>query len=133
MKWFDGLSDLWRRELDGATRQLAREMGMGWRPYAEAIVEQYSGKHRDMATYITEFGQRVDKAVEGAPTSATQKAALVSLAYSQGMLLFARSDVLKHHTRGDYTAAAAAFALCNERGLKGVARRREAEAELYRT
>lgn len=68
------------------------------------------------------------------PPSDTQRAAMLSLAWNIGAAGFARSTVLKAHNRGDYAAAARAFALWNRAGgqvLTGLVRRRAAEAALY--
>ena len=60
--------------------------------------------------------------------------AMTSLCYNIGTAGFSRSTVLKAHNRGDYQAAARAFALWNKSGGKvyaGLTRRRAKEAALY--
>lgn len=85
--------------------------------------------------HLAEFGEGVDRALAGKPATARQKAAMTSLAYNIGLGAFGRSTVLKRHRAGDYEAAANAFALWNKAGgrvMKGLVRRRAAEAALYR-
>lgn len=85
--------------------------------------------------HLAEFGEGVDKALAGKPATAAQKAAMTSLAYNIGIGAFSRSTVLKRHRAGDYAGAAAAFGMWNKAGgrvMKGLVRRREAEAKLYR-
>lgn len=63
-------------------------------------------------------------------------AAMTSLAYNVGITGFRKSTVLKCHNRGDKDAAARAFAMWNKAGgkvVKGLSRRRAAEAALYLT
>lgn len=60
--------------------------------------------------------------------------ALVSFCWNVGIEGMQRSSVIKAHRRGDYQAAARAFALWNRAGKKewpGLTRRRAAEAALY--
>jgi GH24 family phage-related lysozyme (muramidase) len=61
---------------------------------------------------------------------------MVSLTYNIGAAGFARSTVLRRHKMGDYDGAAKAFLWWNKAGgrvLRGLTRRREAEAALYRS
>lgn len=63
-------------------------------------------------------------------------AAMTSLAYNVGINGFRKSTVLKCHNKGDKDAAARAFAMWNKAGgkvVKGLSRRRAAEAALYLT
>jgi lysozyme len=68
-----------------------------------------------------------------------QHSAMVSLCFNIGERNFAKSSVLRLHQRGDVTGAARAFALWNKataadgkrRELRGLTRRRAAEAALY--
>lgn len=63
-------------------------------------------------------------------------AAMTSLAYNVGITGFRKSTVLKCHNKGDKDAAARAFAMWNKAGgkvVKGLSRRRAAEAALYLT
>ncbi|HPU14470.1 MAG TPA: lysozyme [Polymorphobacter sp.] len=71
-----------------------------------------------------------------ARTSQPQFDALVSFAYNLGAAALARSTLLALHRAGDFAGAAAQFARWNRQGktvLPGLARRRAAEAALYRT
>ncbi len=61
---------------------------------------------------------------------------MVSLCYNIGPANFAKSSVLRLHKVGDFPGAAKAFLLwnkANKRVMKGLTRRREAEAQLYRS
>ena len=85
--------------------------------------------------HLAEFGHGVDQALAGKPATAPQKAAMTSLAYNIGIGAFGRSTVLKRHRAGDYAGAADAFAMWNRasgREMRGLTRRRAAEAALYR-
>ena len=62
--------------------------------------------------------------------------ALVSFAWNVGIAGMKKSSVIKAHVRGDKQAAARAFGLWSKAGgkvVKGLARRRAAEAALYLT
>lgn len=72
------------------------------------------------------------------PITQSQFDALVSFAYNVGAAGMAGSSVIKAHNRGDYQAAARAFALWNKARVAGklvpvagLTRRRAAEAALY--
>jgi lysozyme len=70
------------------------------------------------------------------PINQNQFDALVSLVFNIGEKAFARSTVLRETNRGNFAAAAKAFGLWNKargRVLKGLVRRRKAEAELFLT
>jgi len=72
--------------------------------------------------------------VTGGNLTQAQFDALVSFAWNVGVKGMAGSSVIKAHVRGDYQAAARAFALWNKAGGKvwpGLTRRRAAEAALY--
>jgi GH24 family phage-related lysozyme (muramidase) len=69
-----------------------------------------------------------------APTAPHQFDALVSFHYNTGAI--ARATLTRRHRAGDFEAAAKEFARWNRAGgrvLKGLMRRRAAEAALYRT
>ena len=86
--------------------------------------------------HLAEFGEGVDRAIAGKPTTAAQKAAMTSLAYNIGISAFSGSTVLKRHRAGDYAGAADAFAMWKKAGgrvMAGLVRRRAAEAKLYRS
>ena len=83
---------------------------------------------------LVSFASEVVKALEGAPTTQAQFDALVSFHYNTGAI--ARASLTRKHCAGDYEGAACEFARWNRAGgqvLRGLARRREAEAMLYRT
>ena len=82
----------------------------------------------------------VGRSLGGAATTENQFAAMVSLAYNIGLGAFKASTVLREHRAGDPVKAAAAFGLWNKQRqdgklvvLKGLTRRRKAEADLYLT
>jgi lysozyme len=84
---------------------------------------------------------RFDTAVRAQCPVATpaQHSALVCLAFNIGIGNFQKSSVARLHNSGDFTAAARAFGLWNKatasdgvkRELRGLTRRRAAEAALY--
>lgn len=81
------------------------------------------------------FAADVERAIGSAPTSQAQFDALVAFAYNVGLGAFERSTLLKRHKAGDFDAAAREFARWNKAGgrvMKGLTRRRAAEAALYR-
>lgn len=82
----------------------------------------------DLAHYASD----VADALGDAPTTQHQFDALVSFHYNTGAI--ARATLTRRHTAGDFAAAAKEFARWNRAGgtvLKGLVRRREAEAQLY--
>jgi len=83
---------------------------------------------RDLLRHAAE----VARALGAAPTTQGQFDALVSFHYNTGAI--ARATLTRKHVAGDYAGAAAEFARWNMAGgkvLRGLVRRREAEAELY--
>jgi GH24 family phage-related lysozyme (muramidase) len=83
---------------------------------------------RDLVRYAAE----VAAALGDAPTSQRQFDALVSFHYNTGAI--ARATLTARHCKGDTEGAAREFARWNRAGgrvLKGLVRRRAAEAELY--
>jgi GH24 family phage-related lysozyme (muramidase) len=83
---------------------------------------------------LRKFGEGVAEAIDGAPTTPAQMAALVSLAYNIGLGAFGRSTALKRHKAGDHEGAAEAITWFNKaagRVMRGLVRRRAAEKELY--
>ncbi|MEY4239769.1 MAG: hypothetical protein RL339_2370 [Pseudomonadota bacterium] len=83
----------------------------------------------DLARYAAEVAQ----VLGDAPTSQPQFDALVSFHYNTGAI--ARATLTKLHKAGDHAGAAAEFGKwvhAGGRRLAGLARRREAEAALYR-
>ena len=82
----------------------------------------------DLAAHAAE----VAAAIGEAPTTQAQFDALVSFHYNTGAI--ARATLTQRHVAGDHAGAAREFARWNRAGgrvLKGLVRRRAAEAELY--
>ena len=82
---------------------------------------------------VNEFAEGVDRLLKREAND-HEFAAMVVLAFNIGLAGFARSSVLRAHNAGDAEAAARAFALWNKAGgrvLRGLTRRRAAEAALY--
>ena len=82
----------------------------------------------DLARYAAD----VARALGNAPRTQAQFDALVSFHYNTGAI--ARATLTQKHVAGDYQGAAREFARWNRAGgrvLKGLVRRRAAEAELY--
>jgi lysozyme len=87
---------------------------------------------------LTKFGQQVARLLGDAPTTAHQWAALVSFAYNVGAGDggLKTSTLLRKHKDGDYEGARKEFARWNKndgRVMKGLTRRRAAEAAVYAT
>lgn len=83
---------------------------------------------RDLVRYAND----VDRALGDAPTSQQQFDALVSFHYNTGAI--GRATLTRLHKAGEFAAAAGEFARWNKAGgrvLKGLIRRRAAEAALY--
>ncbi|RXZ64063.1 lysozyme [Pelagerythrobacter rhizovicinus] len=83
---------------------------------------------RDLERHAAE----VAEAVGDAPTTQDQFDALVSFHYNTGAI--ARATLTRKHVAGDHAGAAREFARWNRAGgrvLRGLTRRRAAEAELY--
>ena len=81
---------------------------------------------------ILRYVRDVIAAIDSAATSSRQFDALVSFHYNTGAI--ARATLTRKHIAGDHAGAAREFARWNRAGgrvLKGLIRRRAAEAELY--
>ena len=81
---------------------------------------------------VARHADDVSKALGEAPTTQAQFDALVSFHYNTGAI--GRATLTRKHIAGDYAGAAAEFARWNRAGgrvLKGLVRRRTAEAQLY--
>lgn len=81
---------------------------------------------------VARHAREVTAALGGAPTSQAQFDALVGFHYNTGAI--GRATLTRLHRSGDHARAAAEFARWNRAGgrvLKGLVRRREAEARLY--
>jgi len=82
---------------------------------------------------LRKFERSVERAVK-VPLRQHQFDACVSLAYNIGAANFRKSSVLKHINAGDMAAAARAFGnwtRSNGRVMRGLVRRRKAEARLF--
>lgn len=87
-------------------------------------------------TELGKYVQGVRDAIGNAPTTDGQFDALVSFAYNLGIASLRTSTLRRKHLEGDYAGAAAEFARwCKNDGkvMKGLVRRRAAEAALYRS
>ncbi len=83
---------------------------------------------------LKRYAADVARAIEDTPTSQAQFDALVSFHYNTGAI--ARATLTKKHVARDHSGAAEEFARWDKAGgrvLKGLVRRRAAEAELYRS
>jgi GH24 family phage-related lysozyme (muramidase) len=86
-----------------------------------------------LETDLVRYADEVSAAIGDAPTTPAQFDALVSFHYNTGAIR--RATLTRKHCAGDYTGAAREFSRWNKaagRVLKGLSRRRAAEAELYR-
>ncbi len=84
----------------------------------------------DLARYAAD----VARAVGSAPTTQAQFDAMVSFHYNTGAI--ARATLTRKHRAGDHAGAVAEFARWNRAGgrvMRGLVRRRTAEAALYRS
>jgi lysozyme len=100
-----------------------------------------------LKTDLARFERIVERATADVPTSDDQFSAMTSLCFNIGpgdpkpgphgpISGFLTSTVLKRHRLGNYLGASRAFLLWNKakgQVLKGLTRRREAEAKLYRS
>jgi lysozyme len=81
---------------------------------------------------LERYAAEVAEAIGDAPTTQDQFDALVSFHYNTGAI--ARATLTRKHVASDYAGAAREFARWNRAGgrvLRGLTRRRAAEAELY--
>jgi lysozyme len=105
------------------------------RPIAPGTTRTHERAEARFRTQLEQFGKGIDRLLDGKPTTAPQKAAMVSLAYNIGLTNFSRSSVLRDHLVGNYAGAAAAFSMWNKAAgkvLPGLTKRRAAESALYR-
>jgi GH24 family phage-related lysozyme (muramidase) len=90
---------------------------------------------RKKAEDMAEFERQVRAILGNTPTTQGQFDALVSFAYNIGSDDLRKSTLMRRHKAGDHTAAAKEFARWNRAGgqvMRGLTRRRAAEAALYR-
>jgi lysozyme len=96
------------------------------------------------ALHLREFEIGVNMLIKDKPTTQGQFDALVSFAYNVGLDIdddakaegLGDSTLLRKHLAGDYEGAAAQFALWNKNDgkvMRGLTRRRAAEAALYKS
>ena len=84
---------------------------------------------------VERFAAGVSKLIGEAATTQGEYDALVSFAYNVGLGALEKSTLLKKHKAGDKAGAAREFSKwinAGGRPLKGLIRRREAEARIYR-
>jgi GH24 family phage-related lysozyme (muramidase) len=84
---------------------------------------------------LARFEAGIRDAIGDAPTTQAQFDALVSLAYNIGIVSAAGSTVMRRHRLGEHDGAATAFGMWNKNDgqvMRGLVRRRAAEAEMYR-
>lgn len=85
---------------------------------------------------LARFAIGVVRLLGSARTTQPQFDALVSFAYNVGLSALERSTLLRKHKAGDYAGAAAEFGRWNKNDgdvMRGLTRRRAAEADLYRS
>jgi GH24 family phage-related lysozyme (muramidase) len=110
----------------GATHMYGRPVRPGdiiSQAEADALLEEH----------LASYAAQVAEALGEAPVTPEQFDALVSFHYNTGAI--GRATLTKKHCAGDFEGAAREFARWNRAGgkvMKGLARRRAAEAELYR-
>lgn len=83
---------------------------------------------------LQRYAREVDRALGEAPTTQAQFDAMVSFHYNTGAIR--RATLTRRHREGDHAGAAAEFRRWNRAGgrvMAGLARRRAAEAALYRS
>jgi GH24 family phage-related lysozyme (muramidase) len=86
------------------------------------------------ARHLAQFEAGVLHGLRGSAVTQAQFDAMVSLAYNIGVAAFQGSTLLRRHRAGDYAAAEAEFHRWNRAGgrvMKGLVRRRAAEARMY--
>lgn len=89
-----------------------------------------------LAQDLARFGREVETLLHGAATTQNQFDALCDFVYNLGAANLASSTLLKKHKAGDYVGAADEFPKWNHGGghtMPGLTKRREAEAQLYRS
>lgn len=112
---------------------------IGWGSTGPGIAKgvtwtQAQADARFAADIDAKYGKAVNEMVKGYKTTQHQFDALVSLCYNIGIAALRGSTVMRKHKAGDYKAAADAFAMWvknDGKFMKGLLRRRLAEADLY--
>ena len=88
---------------------------------------------RRLEADLLRYARDVDRALGDSPTTQAQFDAMVSFHYNTGAI--GRATLTRRHRSGDHCGAEGEFLRWNRAGgrvLRGLARRREAEAALYR-
>jgi GH24 family phage-related lysozyme (muramidase) len=86
--------------------------------------------------HLAKFEEAVRDGIGKAPTSQAQFDAMVAWTYNVGIGAMRKSTLLRMHNAGDFDGAAKQFLRWNKANgkvLRGLTRRREAEAALYRS
>ncbi len=120
---------------------------IGWGSTGEGIYKgvtwtQAEADERFARDLEHKYGKAVDRLLGSAPTTQHQFDAMVALCYNIGIGTtdtkypggFTRSSVLRKHKAGDYHGAAVAFGMWvknDGKVMRGLVRRRAAEADLY--
>lgn len=111
---------------------------IGWGATGRGIVQGTVWAQSECDTRLeadlVRYAAAVAAALGNARTTQSQFDALVSFHYNTGAI--GRATLTQKHIAGDYAGAAAEFARWNKAAgkvMRGLVRRREAEAELYRT
>lgn len=84
--------------------------------------------------HLAQFEAGVREGLRGAPVTQAQFDAMVSFAYNLGVGALQGSTLMRKHRAGDYVGAQAEFGRWNKaagRVMKGLTRRRAAEARMY--
>lgn len=110
--------------------------GFDGRPIPLGTVWTQEQCDRKKAEDMADFEREVRAILGHAPTTQGQFDAMVSFAYNLGSAALRGSTLIRKHKAGDYAGAAAQFVRWNKAGgrvMRGLTRRREAEAVLYRS
>lgn len=112
---------------------------IGWGSTGEGIYKgvtwtQAEADERFERDLDRKYGKAVDDLLGTSPTTQHQFDAMVALCYNIGIAAFKKSTVLRKHKAGDYEGAAIAFGMWvknDGKVMRGLVRRRAAEADLY--
>lgn len=107
--------------------------GLDYKPIKPGEVMTQAQVDHLLERDVRDHAKDVVRALNDSPTSQKQFDALVSFHFNTGAIN--RSTLLRKHKAGDFVGAANEFKRWNRAGgrvLRGLTRRRKAEAELYR-
>ncbi len=111
---------------------------IGWGSTGEGIARGVTWTQAQcdarFAADLAKFAARVDALLGDSFTDQSMFDAMTSLSYNIGVGAFQKSTVLRKHKAGDHAGAAAAFAAWrfnDGKVMRGLVRRRAAEAALY--